>query len=91
MKRYYFYFLIVLILSFLGCDMGGGYYPETTQQQKVSTPTISLESDFGIQGQKLVIDSSTNGVSIRYTTDGSTPTQSMERFILMDCLFLRNL
>lgn len=88
MKRYYFYFLIVLILSFLGCDMGGGYYPETTQQQKVSTPTISLESDFGIQGQKLVIDSSTNGVSIRYTTDGSTPTQSYGKIYFNGLSFL---
>lgn len=67
--------ILVLLVTIIGCDMGLGY-GYSSNQQKVSTPTISLESDFGILGQKLVIKSDTIGVTIIYTTDGTTPSET---------------
>ena len=68
---------ILLVITF-GCDMGGGGfdYGYSSSQETVSTPTISLESNFGSSGQKLVIKSNTYGVTIKYTTDGTIPSET---------------
>ena len=69
--------IAILVVITLGCDMGGGLdYGSSSHQQTVSTPTIGLESDFGFSGQKLVIKSNTLGATIRYTTDGTIPSET---------------
>ncbi|MGE4283715.1 MAG: chitobiase/beta-hexosaminidase C-terminal domain-containing protein [Clostridia bacterium] len=82
-----------MVFIMIGCDMGGidmgGIdYVDTPNQQRVNTPEISLESDFGIFGQKLIINTSTYGAFIRYTTDGTTPSKSNGEYYLDGLTYL---
>jgi hypothetical protein len=45
-------------------------------QEKIKTPISNIESGIVKIGSRLTLSSATNGVTIRYTTDGSTPTKS---------------
>ena len=52
--------------------LGGG-----STQQQVATPTFSVGTGVYTTAQTVMISSTTSGSSIRYTTDGSTPSSTV--------------
>ncbi|MDX2110512.1 MAG: chitobiase/beta-hexosaminidase C-terminal domain-containing protein [Verrucomicrobiota bacterium] len=54
----------------------GDSYASVTPPQSVSAPTFSLAAGTYNDTQSVTISTSTAGASIRYTTDGSTPTST---------------
>jgi len=47
-----------------------------TEQETVATPTFSVEAGTYTAAQQVAITSATAGATIRYTTDGTTPTET---------------
>ena len=53
----------------------GAYVANFTLMGVVATPTFSVASGIYYEAQSVNINCSTNGATIHYTTDGSTPTE----------------
>lgn len=73
MKQRAFYaalWLCLLLLYSLGCGVAGNKLPQNT----VAAPMLSPEPGTYSSAMDVAITTTTPGASIRYTTDGSTPT-----------------
>ena len=64
-------FLFVLLLLSFGCGVGGD-----ESQNSVATPKFSPPAGTYTEAQDVAITTSTADAAIRYTTDGSTPTET---------------
>jgi glucosylceramidase len=71
--------LLATLIVATGCGGGGGG-TTTPPEQQAATPTFSPAGGTFTAAQKISLADSTSGVSIYYTTDGTTPTETSSLF-----------
>ena len=69
----------LIALFLVGCGGGGGS-SSTTPSVTPSDPTLSASSPGGLFNQPQEVTLTSNGAPIYYTTDGSAPTSSYQRY-----------
>jgi len=70
-----------IVLVLVGCGGGGGGgSSSTTPTVTPPDPTLSASSPGGLFNQPQQVTLTSNGAPIYYTTDGSAPTSSSQRY-----------
>lgn len=68
------------VLVLVGCGGGGGGGTSTTPTVTPPDPTLSASSAGGLFNEPQQVTLTSNGAPIYYTTDGSAPTSSSQRY-----------
>ena len=69
------------VLVLVGCGGGGGGGTSTTPTVTPPDPTLSASSAGGLFNEPQQVTLTSNGAPIYYTTDGSAPTSSSQRYL----------